>query len=187
MDVIPDNLEQFLRFHPDMDKSVQQHDRQLEDLQKTCSELQRGLEESPQLLEVYEAVTSSASLASLRSAGGILDQYETDRNLIMRFFGAYPKSDHLALLAQLIVNRSQYLPSYHTTAPLWNAYRDQFLAILNHPSIEPIYQKVEKVGQELLRIVERLIRLLKDLREELSLKYDEPYVATVARSDARYF
>jgi hypothetical protein len=186
LDVVPDNLEQFLKFHSEVGNAVAEHDERVGVLLRRCSDLQGKLEENPELAELYQEVTSAESLARLRlNLLGVSDW--SDENLISSFFGAYPKPDHLALLAQYIINHTPELPNYYSTAPLWNMYRKEFLGILDQRSVKADEEMAAKAGNDLLETAHRLTDLLRNMRERLSLEYDVPYVAAIVRSDARYF
>jgi hypothetical protein len=185
LDVVPDNLEQFLQFQPEVGNVVAQHDERVGILLGTCSDLQRNLEEGAELDKLYREVTSAESLSRLRPTLLGVSEW-SDENLVHSFFGAYPKPDHLALLAQYIINHTPELPYYYSTAPLWNVYRNEFLALLNYPSVKAEEEAAEKTGKDLLEAVRHLTDLLKAARETLSLEYDVPYVAAMLTTDARY-
>jgi hypothetical protein len=186
MDVVPDNLEQFLKFHLEVKKLVAQHDERVLLLSARCSDLQNKLEHSQELASLYQRVTSPESLSRLRpSMFGVSDW--SDENLIRSFFGAYPESDHLALLAQYVVNHTQELPYYYSTAPLWNAYRNEFLELLDLPLVRADEELAAKAGHDLRETVRRLTDVLRRIRERLSIEYDLPYVAATAKADAGYF
>lgn len=68
------------------------------------------------------------------------------------------------------------MPTYYSTSPLWNKYRGEFLAILEHPPIRGRYEETITAGKELMRGTEQLIQVLKDRRFALSLQYDVPFV-----------
>lgn len=159
-----DNLEHFIEFHPDVKNAMEEHDKKASFLLEKCKQLHHAIEGNPDLREIYQRVTSPDSLSGM---GATLPD----------LFGAYPEQDHLALLAQYIVNSTGDLPSYYSTARLWNKHRREFMAILKHPGIQSHHEATIKAGQALLRSVERLTRLLKDRRRQLSLEYDVPYVS----------
>ncbi len=128
-----------------------------------CEQLQRSLEQSPELLRIYQRATSQEALSDMGAS-------------LREIFGAYPPEDHVALLAQYIVNNTGNLPEYHTTARLWNKYRDEFLAILSHRSVRLHANVTVKAGESLLRSVRFFVRVLKETRLKLSLEHDVPYV-----------
>jgi hypothetical protein len=159
-----DNLEQFLQLHSAVNLWAQKHDQQVALLSQRCEELQRKLQHSPQLLRIYERTTSPEALSEM---GGSLRE----------IFGAYPPQDHLALLAQYIVNNTGTLPEYHTTGRLWNKHKDEFLAVLRDRPIVLQAGATTKTGEGLLKTVGLLFRVLKETRLKLSLEHDVPYVA----------
>lgn len=163
-----DNLEQLIEFYPDIKKAVEEHDKKVPLLLEKCKQLHQVIEESRELREIYERGASPESLSEM----GLT---------LVDLFGAYPQLDHLALLAQYIVNNTGDLPAYYSPARLWNKYRSEFIAILDHPAIRSDREATIKAGDALLRSVERLIRLLKEMRLQLSLEHDVPYVVATSR------
>lgn len=158
-----DNLEQFLELNPAAKTLIRVHDLNVTALSDKCGRLQSRLEHSPELLSLYKRVTSPAALSRM---GASLEQ----------LFGAYPPNDHIGLLSQYILNNTGDLPTYYATAPLWNKHKAEFLALLGHRFVKVDAARTAKAGQILLKGVELLFRQLKDLRLELSLGYDVPYV-----------
>jgi hypothetical protein len=158
-----DNLEQFLSFHKLLGETLLEHDNWIEKLRVHCTTLQGRLVANPELLRAYRKATSRKALAQL---GVTLDH----------LFGAYPQQDHLYLLAQYIINHTEFLPDYYYTAKLWNQHKDEFLAILAHPSVADAERLTTTTGEYLLSVTSRLVELLKTTREDLSLRYDVPYV-----------
>jgi hypothetical protein len=157
------NLEQFLKLSPTTKAYIRLHDGSVSRLLEKCKELHDVIEKSPDLRRVYQQATSPQSLSKL----GV-----TNRDL----FGAYPESDQLALLAQYIVNNVGDLGFYDSLAPLWNAYRKEFLGILSRPGVQPRSEATFKAGETLLRNTGILIRWLEETRLRLSLKHDVPIV-----------
>jgi hypothetical protein len=95
-------------------------------------------------------------------------------------FGSREAEHHIAVLAEYIVNNTDVLPTYFTLSPLWNRFREDFLAIAETPSVVDQYKLTTRAGTKLLQIVNRLSGLLKEIREELSIQYDMPYVTSTA-------
>lgn len=161
--VVRDNLEHLMELYPRIRAYVKDHDDNLAGLLEDCRLLHRAIQRSPELLELYNVTVSEQALADL------------DKTRI-EIFGAYPQSEHLDLLAQYIVNGEADLPLYYSTAPLWNKHKDRFLAIRETPSIRAHYEATIKQGDSLRASVEKPFTSLTDLRRELSLKHDVPYV-----------
>jgi hypothetical protein len=161
-----DNLDQVLVFFPDLRTSIDEHDEAVSRLLENCKTLQRAILASQVLREKYEALTSPEALGRL---GVTLND----------LFGAYPPADHLALLAQYIVNNSGVLPDYYAPARLWNQQHAALLAIGDHSSIRPYRDALDQAGAAALRTVERLKAILKQRRQELSLEHDVPYAVAV--------
>ena len=87
---------------------------------------------------------------------------------------------HIAVLAEYIVNNTGMLPSYFSVSPLWNRFREDFLAIAEAPSVLDQYKLTTRAGTKLLQMVNRLSDLLKEIREELSIQHDMPYVTSTS-------
>jgi len=160
-----DNLEQFLELHPSVNIFVRDHDKKVEILSDKCGQLQIRLEKSTELRRIYERAVSPGALSDIGAT-------------LQEIFGAYPPQDHIALLAQYIVNNTPELPPYHlTTARLWNKHQNEFLGVLHHRSIVLHAVGTAKAGETLLKSVAVLYRVLKDTRLRLSLEHDVPYAA----------
>ena len=159
-----DNFDQVVRFYPAVKSAANVHDNAVASLSDSCRELQDVLESSPELMGVYKRVTMAKSLAALGYSS------------LEEVFGAYPVSDHLALLAQYIVNNTVVLPYYDYSARLWNKFREEFLAILEAPAVRAQRLARDRAGQKLGSSVKTLLRLLEETRLELSLEHDVPYV-----------
>ncbi|MGH9856033.1 MAG: hypothetical protein ACREBD_39865, partial [Blastocatellia bacterium] len=59
---------------------------------------------------------------------------------------------------------------------LWNRYRNEFMRVLDHPQVSYAKSLTDRAGEKLLQTVNRLIELLTDVRDQLSLEYDVPPV-----------
>jgi class 3 adenylate cyclase len=171
----PANLEQFLEFYPEFGDAIDRHDEEVGRLFEKCRELQRAIEESPAVAELFKRVTSPESLEETRARMGYeAEGYETDERLLKKLFGAYPESMRLRVFARYMVNRRGDLSSDYTTAPLWNQHKDEFLALLTDPSIRELCEETDRAGEALLETVQNLIGSLKDKRRQLSLESGEP-------------
>jgi hypothetical protein len=171
-----DNFEQIVDFFPEIREVVSEHDKAVDLVTERCEQLQRTLTQSRDLQETYQRATSPDSLKKIAEDFGIAGQYETPNSILKKLFGAYPESDHLNLLAQLIINNTGDLPAYFTSAPLWNRKKDEFSALLNCPGVRGSYRSLLKAGDSLAQWVAHLIRVLRETRLELSIKHDVPYV-----------
>jgi hypothetical protein len=90
--------------------------------------------------------------------------------------------EHVNLLAEYIVNNTRELPYYYTVSPLWNRYYEEFLKILDHPSVLSHSRKTIEAGERLMKSNAALVKSLKAVREGLSLEHDVPYVDTLELS-----
>ena len=139
------------------------HDDKLSGLVEECRRYHQAVKLDERFRDLYIETTSEASLAPLRLT-------------LADLFGAYPEEFYRDNLAELIVNNTGDLPSHYTSAPYWNKYKNQFLAIRQRPGVEPHYAVTTKAGHALRQQVEQMIALLKDTRLGLSSLYGEPFV-----------
>jgi hypothetical protein len=61
-------------------------------------------------------------------------------------------------------------------APAWIKYRDQFINLLDLPEIKEKFLIVEMERRNVLQKVVELIKSFKNIREELSIQHDVPYL-----------
>jgi hypothetical protein len=159
-----DTLEQFLNFFPDCKEKIYSYEEARQELEHACAQLQRVIETTPELIEIYET-------ASLDDTPG------PDGNIISSVFSSYPDVNyHLSNLAQFLVNDAQEVPANNAYAPAWSKYRDQFINLLDLPEVKEKVLVVERERRNLLQKVVDLIKAFKAIREELSIKHDVPYL-----------
>ncbi|HYH87482.1 MAG TPA: hypothetical protein VEX60_18655 [Pyrinomonadaceae bacterium] len=160
-----DNLEQFLDFYPYLNEIISDYEDKREKLFANCKELHQVLKKSPQFLDVFQKATTEESIS------------EFNMGSLGNIFRGYPPELYPDVLAQYTVNNQGELPFHLLTWRLWEKYRDEFLAVLESNDARIQNRKTIKAGQALLRPVEQLIDQLKEIREELSLEHDMPYVS----------
>ena len=161
-----DNLEQILHFYPSLKTKIENHDEATDRLFQACRGLHTTIVSRSDLEDIYRTVTSQAKLSKSME----------------EMFASREASEHINLLTEYIVNNTGELPYYYTVSPLWNRYREQFLKVLGHPAVVPYTKKTTKAGEQLMRANEALVKSLKNIREELSLKHDVPYVGGIELS-----
>ena len=151
------NLEQIVAVYPSMKKHIQAHDIKLKLLGEKCALLHIALTKKSQNLQlIYQCISSDESL---KEPG------------LYRMFGSSNQEDHIDLIAEYIVNQKGELPYYHSISPLWNKYRNEFLAILEK---EPLLSKKKaliETSDDFLLKTQELIRFLDDKRMDLSFRY----------------
>jgi len=143
---------------------MNQHDERLQLLAKACQRLHSALRESKELQQLYQ---------QMKVEGRIPLQVGQNFDSL---FGAYRSEAHLDVLAEDIVNGTGTLPSYFSTAPLWNLHRGELLKIRNVAGVRPRWTDVKRAGEMLENSVNELIDLVRRVRQDLSLKYDLPLV-----------
>src|SRR2546421_8816383 len=161
------NLEQIFEFYPDVEKLTQEHEEKREELLTACKKLHQVIRESPKLKKMYDEATSEDSLSKL--------EINNSRDI----FPDGPERRKMDFLTEYIVNNGGEFSSYIMAPFFWREYRDDFLTILDNPSIRDQNEKALKAGESLLETVEGFVSLLKELRRKLSSEYDvPPYVYT---------
>ncbi len=163
-----ENLNQFFSIYKTAAPIVESHDDLVDVLASECSKLQQVLEANQGLRDLYARVTARDAVAAL----------ETDLEVL---FGGVPEPERLALLVQYVINRTETLPEYYSTARLWNRYAKDFTSMLDDPEVQPQYRRVIALGQRLNVKTQSLIRLLEAIRLKLSLDHDVPYVTASNR------
>jgi hypothetical protein len=152
------NLDQFLDFQHECQRLSKQHDSQYEELLAACQSLHAVLVKSSKLQNVVEQNLLQLKLPPGKRPEDLFSNYE----------------DRYDVLAEHIVNGTGLLPSYYGIQPVWNKSRDEFLKVRDAHEVHEHYHTVEVAGMRLLSTVNKLIDALKDTRDRLSLKYDEP-------------
>ena len=174
-----DNLDQFLNFHGEIKADINKHDKEVEALTNACHRLHAALVNRSPLPGLYEELTTLASLRSAWSHSRLrsipLENASAER-LLSEFFGGFQKSDHVSILAEYIVNNIGDLPDHYTTAPFWNRYREKLVQVLQAPEVRNEYRQTQTVGAKLRQTSTKLSQHLQQIRLELSIEYDVPYV-----------
>ncbi len=159
-----ENLEQFVSFFPLVRPRISDHDFCEHQLEENCRAYFNAILESPSFQKIFENVASEAPDAMGRE--------------FRSHFGAYTaQTDFMGSLAEYLINNVERLPSYYSTAQLWDRYRDRFLPLAFDPALAHLRTATEQAGCSMLEAVNDLTSLLKEKRSELSLRFDVPYVA----------
>jgi hypothetical protein len=161
-----DNLELFIELYPKAKIWFTDHDEGVESLIAACKECHAAVKASKRFRELFERATTYESLDELGAA------------LISGIFGAYPKEDHLDVVAEQIVNNTGDLPVYYPISRLWNKYGTEFLNVLAEPDVREFYTTLVKAGDHLKRKTSALTTSLRERRLEMSLEYGEPFAST---------
>jgi len=164
--VLP-NLRQFFGFYPDLKELANTHNVLVGALSERCGVLQDLLQSDPALRRLYEDM-SSGLLKELGDHARVSPDTPNS------------EEEELAVFAEYIVNNRGVLPDYYTTATLWNAGRDRFLALLGQPSITAEYDALVGVADQLLECARGFVALLEERRDELSTENDVPIVKQAA-------
>jgi hypothetical protein len=156
------NLDQFLLFYGEIKRLCDQHDVLVTELAHACQRM-------------FDTLLSNQEFTRL-----VTEVYESDRLALppgqttRMFQEAHKVSVIIRWIAEYIVNSSGPLGDHHWTAPLWNPFREEFLMLAKHGALQNAWLDVERVARELLSIVEQLLSLLRQVRHELSIKFDVP-------------
>jgi hypothetical protein len=161
-----DNLEQFLAFHPECRRPIEEHDRRVESLFSACQLFHKALTNSAAFKEAYDRTTAQVPLAPGSSVSDL--------------FGATLPEDHLDVIAEYVVNNAGKLPSYYKTAPLWNQYGAEFVRVRESDAVRPHWEESQNAGAQLADAVDELATAIRAARQELSLEYDVPFVYQIS-------
>jgi hypothetical protein len=162
-----DNYEHLIAYETSIQDRLIEHGKQVEQLRKACKKLQSTLQQNQKLHELYKRYTSPEVLEKLGTT--------TDK-----MFGGYSIEDHIAYLAQLIINSTDELPDYYTAHPIWNRYREEFIGILNEPENRHIEEAISIAVEELKSMNLMLISEINRLRLQLSNEFGEPFISVEA-------
>ena len=158
------NLEQLLHLNVALAANAETHDAAVESLLSSVSALHGALVANQNFVDHCKSLMSPEKLLE----AGIKDLHE--------IFGAYPASDQFKLIAQNVVNKTGRLPSHYSTAKFWNLNREGLLRSLTLPGVREHYASTVQIGEHLASVSMTLLNQLKDLRLDLSLRHDVPYV-----------
>lgn len=166
MDAVQDNLDQFLSLHPECIGPIQEHDKGLQLLVESCRELESRLINSKEMQALFQRLTT-------REALGGRD--------VAEIFGTIHPDDWLKAVAEYMINSVYKLPDYFSTAAFWNEHGHEFLNFRNSPEISPVWTATFNAAERFLQAVNRLIDLLKKVRNDLSLSAGVPIVEHLTR------
>jgi hypothetical protein len=166
MDAVQDNLDQFLSLHPECVGPIQEHDKGLQLLVESCRELESRLIHSEEMQKLFQRLTTPEALGGRDAA---------------EIFGAIRPDDWLKVVAEYMINSVQQLPDYYTTADFWNVYGGEFLKVRDCPQVRPVWEATVSATKRFSQEVDRLIDLLKEIRNDLSLSAGVPIVEHFAR------
>ena len=158
------NLEQFLSLFPEYREVIEAHDRDVRMLLEACREMETALVRSRGMLEQFQRIEEAVQ----RNGRNIAD-----------FFGAIRQEDFTKDFAEYIINGIRHLPGYYTTAPIWNEYSQDFLAIRDSNEVRGSWKAVQAAVAALTESSERLIASLDATRNLLSLREGVPIVESV--------
>jgi hypothetical protein len=160
------NLDQVLQLNAALAANAQTHDVAVERLLSSVAALHGALVANHDFVDLCNSLMAPERLLEL----GINERRE--------IFGAYPESDRFKLIAQNVVNGTSELPSHYSTAKFWNFNRERLLQSMTLPNVREHYAATVQVGDHLASVSRTLLNQLKELRLELSLRHDVPYVVT---------
>jgi hypothetical protein len=159
------NLEQFREMNPVAASELDKHDALVAELQSSVTALFDDLVADREFVDLCDSLLAPENLGKL----GILD--------ISEVFGAYRPDARYNLIAEYVVNNTGELPAYYATAKLWNGHRDALLECLTRlPRVTARYTAVVEAAEGLKGASGNLETRLRNLRQELSLRYDVPLI-----------
>jgi len=159
-------LEQVCHLNPPTRAIVSSHDVAVRQAFEIVAKLHEALTNSPEFVSLCDSLWAPQALAAIgaQSIGDV--------------FGAYQPEDEYQLVAQYVVNHVGDLPAYYTTSKFWNRHRDKFLEMLNRPPIDAVNKSQIEASGKLQTETRQLLSHLDELRLNLSLQHDVPYVTS---------
>lgn len=168
------NYDYLATWYPDIQNLLDRHRDLIAQLNNACDTLQSGLQQSKELSELYDRHTNPQALESSEATlSGVL--------------GGGSREDHLAYLAELIINHTKELPPYYIVHPIWNPARAEFIGILDNADLAPLEKSVQQAGFTVNSFNTVLGKRLTELRRDLALEVDEPPVAPRGHQGASGF
>ncbi len=162
-----ENLEQLVMFFSEIGAEIEVHNACEGRLAEDCRSL-------------YDAILGSTVFCEIFSSVRLDSEQGTGRDF-KEHFGAYSlDSDFRGILAEYLVNNVEKLPSYYSTAGLWNQYHNRFSAVLETPEVRPQRDALRASGRLMREAVGKLDSTLRRIRAQLSLEFDVPYVAELS-------
>jgi hypothetical protein len=166
LDAFQDNLDQFLSIHPECAGPMQDHDTALQLLVESCRELESRLIHSEEMQKLFQRLTTPEALGGRDAA---------------EIFGLVLSVNWLKALAEYIINNVERLPRYYSTADFWNEHSSEFLKLRESPEVRPTWETTVSATTRFSQEVDRLIDLLKKVRNDLSLSAGVPIVEHLSR------
>jgi len=158
------NIEQVLQLDVVLAANIQNHDDAVERLRDTVVALHQALVTSREFKTLCDSHLKSEDLREL----GVSN--------VREIFGAYPEADRYNLIAQDVVNNSGEQSRHYSTANFWNRNREALLQSLGFPNVREHYSSTNQMGERLASVSRTLLNQLREARQELSLRYDVPYM-----------
>lgn len=173
------NQEDFLEKYPDVRLSLETHDQTLEELNTACNVFFNELKDSSWLIDRYLAATTPEAVQRLRDEFFRLNNRDASSDIITEIFGSNTKKeDHCALMAEYTINNIGLLSPYdRSTAVFWNMHRESFLQLTSPHSPLSGRKRTTDAREELLKAMQNLKALLKNIRSELSKQHGIPVEA----------
>lgn len=156
-----DTLHQFLSFYPHVDEMLSRYEQGVQELFAACYALHEAIEESEDLKAVFELV--KADDAPIESG-----------EPLNRGLNNFSDNGHLENIIHYIVISAEELPLHNGHRFIWAKYRQEFLALLDKPSIDQKRRQMNQAGESLLVTVRELITLLVETKTPLSLAFGVP-------------
>ena len=157
------NLDQFREMNSLAASEFDAHDALAGELQRAVTALFDALVSDKKFIDLCDSLLAPESLRTV----GIADVSEV--------FGAYRPELRYSLLAEYVVNNTGELPAHYATAKLWNRHRDAFQKCLTSlPEVSERVPVTLAAAERLANANRALDKLLKSLRQQLSLHHDVP-------------
>lgn len=156
------NLEQIENFYPMISESKDNYDKALDDLSNSCADLYLKLIHSEEIESIYN--------------DAVKNYLETHKSISENISFNENSQANRNYIAEYIINNKSNLDSGYILSPIWNPNKDMFKNILQSNNFNTLLKNQETALNKFSIELSTAISKLKDLRNELSLKYGEPII-----------
>ena len=165
------NKEDFMSRHPKVSDLLKEHDAALAVLNEKGKRLYDSFAKSPLIKEIFGRASSDESLMSLISDSPNRFKGSTPTELFAELFGTnWDEQERLDSIAEWAIN-SKAETNMDPLIVFWRTHGYRFRQCVVYSDY---YPGVTHAREALLRIIESLVQLLKDIRKELSERHNIP-------------
>lgn len=168
------NYIQFLKFYPDIQREIDQHDKAIISVHEAAERLVDEIATSHFMSDAYERFQTSEYLQRIRE---LYQQRVADRNEKLRdnLFGDRTAEETRKALAKFIAYDYPQTDEAHYLWPLWQTFKPDLMQFLQYSPIREQNERSIRARDEFLKKVRSLITILEAIRHDLAFQHQEPY------------